>query len=162
MGNGLAQTLEPLAEMFRSLNLPEPITHWGHPFFMSIVMFLMGGYAAYSGWQGRLLRETDAEAAAKFRANHSKTIAATTLFMAIGATGGILSLVMQKHAILESPHFVTGMGVLALLFINGAVAATGFGGENPTLRKGHAYFGSGILVLMVVHAIAGFKLGLSF
>jgi Protein of unknown function (DUF4079) len=162
MGEGLAQAIEPLAEIFRGLNLPSVVTHWGHPFFMSIVMFGMGGYGAYAGWQGRLLRETDKEAAAKQRADHSKILPAMAGFMAIGATGGILSLVIQKHAILESPHFVTGMVVLLMLFLNGALSFSGFGGENPGLRKAHAYFGSLILVVMVVHAIAGFKLGLSF
>jgi hypothetical protein len=161
MGDGLAQALEPLAEIFRNLNLPPVVTQWGHPFFMSIVMFGMGGYGAYAGWKGRLSRETDKEGAAQLRADHSKIISAMAGFMAIGATGGILSLVIQKHAILESPHFVTGMTVLFMLFLNGAVSFSGFGGDNPGLRKAHAYFGSLILVVMVAHAIAGFKLGLS-
>jgi hypothetical protein len=160
MGNGLAQALEPLAEIFRNLNLPQPVTQWGHPFFMSIVMFMMGGYGAYAGWKGRLLRETDKVAAAKLRADHSKIITAMAVFMALGATGGILSLVIQKHAIMESPHFVTGMTVLFMLFLNASISL-GFGGENPALRKAHAYFGSLILVVMVVHAIAGLKLGIS-
>jgi hypothetical protein len=161
MGNGIAQALEPLAEIFRNLNLPQPVTQWGHPFFMSIVMFMMGGYGAYAGWKGRLLRGTDKEAAAKLRADHSKVITAMAAFMAIGATGGILSLVIQKHAIMESPHFVTGMTVLFMLFLNAIVSLSGFGGDNPALRKAHAYFGSLILVVMVVHAIAGLKLGIS-
>ena len=53
MGENLAQLLEPIASQFRALNVPEPLTHWGHPFFMSIVMFAMGGYGAYADpWQG--------------------------------------------------------------------------------------------------------------
>jgi Protein of unknown function (DUF4079) len=95
------------------------------------------------------------------RANHSKVITAMAALMAIGATGGILSLVIQKHAIMESPHFVTGMTVLFMLFLNASISLSGFGGENPALRKAHAYFGSLILVVMVVHAIAGLKLGIS-
>jgi cyclophilin family peptidyl-prolyl cis-trans isomerase len=160
MGNEIAQALEPLAEVFRNIT-PQVVQQWGHPFFMSIVMFMMGGYGAYAGWKGRLLRETDKEAAAKLRANHSKVITAMAAFMAIGATGGILSLVIQKHAIMESPHFVTGMTVLFMLFLNASISLSGFGGENPALRKAHAYFGSLILVVMVVHAIAGLKLGIS-
>jgi hypothetical protein len=161
MGEQLAQALEPLASIFRDLNLPEPITHWGHPFFMSIVMFGMGGYGIYAGWQGRLLTATDPTAAAQKKADHSKIISAMAAFMAIGATGGILSLVIQKHAIMESPHFLTGMTMLILLFLNGAVSFSGFGGNNPALRKAHAYFGSLIVIVMLVHAIAGLKLGLS-
>lgn len=161
MGEQLAQALEPLASVFRELNLPAPITHWGHPFFMSIVMFGMGGYGAYAGWKGRLTAESEPAAAAKLRSDHSKIISAMALFMALGATGGILSLVIQKHEIMASPHFFTGMTVLALLFLNGAVSFSGFGGNNPALRKAHAYFGSFILIVMVAHAIAGLKLGLS-
>lgn len=28
----LTKTLEPAAAAFRAMNLPEPLTHWGHPF----------------------------------------------------------------------------------------------------------------------------------
>jgi hypothetical protein len=161
MGKNLAQLLEPIASQFRSLNLPEPITHWGHPFFMSIVMFVMGGYGIYAGWQGRLLTATDVDTAIAKKTEHKKIMPAMFAFMAMGYTGGILSLVMQKHAILESPHFWTGSILLALLLINGLVAAVGFGGAKPEIRKFHAYFGSVIFGLMVVHALLGLKLGLS-
>lgn len=161
MGEKLSQALEPLAEIFRGLSLPEALTHWGHPFFMSIVMFGMGSYGAYAGWKGRLTRETDQDAAAKSRTEHSKIMSAMSMFMAIGATGGILALVIQKQPVMESPHFVTGMTVLLMLFLNALVSLTGFGGQNPTFRKGHAYFGSAIMILMVAHAVAGVRLGLS-
>ncbi len=158
MGESLTQLLEPIASQFRSLNLPEALTHWGHPFFMSIVMFAMGGYGAYAGWKGRLLTATDVDAAVK----NKKIMPVMFAFMAIGATGGVLSLVIQKHAVMESAHFLTAIAVLSLLFINGLISGTGFGGNNPGLRKAHAYLGSGILVVMIVHALMGLKLGLSF
>ncbi len=161
MGEQLSQALEPLAEIFRGLSLPEALTHWGHPFFMSIVMFGMGGYGAYAGWKGRLTRETDKEAAAKLRNEHGKIMSAMSMFMAIGATGGILALVIQKQPVMESPHFVTGMTVLFMLFLNALVSLTGFGGQNPAIRKAHAYFGSAIMIVMLAHAAAGLKLGLS-
>jgi F0F1-type ATP synthase membrane subunit c/vacuolar-type H+-ATPase subunit K len=162
VGESLTQLLEPIASQFRSLNLPEVVTHWGHPFFMSIVMFAMGGYGAYAGWKGRLLTATDVDAAVKSKAEHKKIMPVMFAFMAIGATGGILSLVIQKHAVMESSHFLTAIAVLSLLFINGLISGTGFGGNNPGLRKAHAYLGSGILVVMIVHALMGLKLGLSF
>jgi F0F1-type ATP synthase membrane subunit c/vacuolar-type H+-ATPase subunit K len=162
VGESLTQVLEPIASQFRSLNLPEVVTHWGHPFFMSIVMFAMGGYGAYAGWKGRLLTATDVDAAVKSKAEHKKIMPVMFAFMAIGATGGILSLVIQKHAVMESSHFLTAIAVLSLLFINGLISGTGFGGNNPGLRKAHAYLGSGILVVMIVHALMGLKLGLSF
>jgi Protein of unknown function (DUF4079) len=82
-------------------------------------------------------------------------------FMAIGATGGVLSLVIQKHAVMSSPHFWTATALLSALAVNSLVAGTGFGDNKPELRKFHAYFGSTILGLMVVHALMGLKLGLS-
>jgi F0F1-type ATP synthase membrane subunit c/vacuolar-type H+-ATPase subunit K len=161
MGENLSQVLEPIASQFRSLNLPEPITHWGHPFFMSIVMFVMGGYGVYAGWKGRLLTATDADTAVEQKNNHKKIMPAMFIFMAMGYTGGVLSLVMQKHAILESPHFWTGSIVLGLLLVNSLISATGFAGNKPELRKFHAYFGSAIFGLMIVHALLGLKLGFS-
>ncbi len=161
MGEQLSQLLEPLASQFRALNLPEPLTHWGHPFFMSIVMFAMGGYGAYAGWKGRVLMASDPKAAIESKAEHRKIMPVMFAFMAIGATGGLLSLVIQKHAVMASPHFLTGTIVLIFLAINSLISVTGFGGDKPELRKVHAYFGSTILVMMVVHALMGLKLGLS-
>jgi fucose 4-O-acetylase-like acetyltransferase len=162
MGESLTQLLEPIASQFRSLNLPAALTHWGHPFFMSIVMFAMGGYGAYAGWKGRLLMATDVDVAMKSKADHKKIMPAMFAFMAIGASGGLLSLVIQKHAVMESSHFLTAIAVLSLLLINGLISGTGFAGNQPELRKVHAYLGSGILIVMIVHALMGLKLGLSF
>ena len=161
MGENLTQLLEPLASQFRALNLPELLTHWGHPFFMSIVMFVMGGYGAYAGWKGRILTASDPQAAIENKTKHRQVMPAMFAFMAIGATGGVLSLVIQRHAVMASPHFLTATIVLTFLAINSVISFTGFGGNKPELRKVHAYFGSTIMVLMVVHALMGLKLGLS-
>ena len=161
MGENLTQLLEPLASQFRALNLPELLTHWGHPFFMSIVMFVMSGYGAYAGWKGRILTASDPQAAIENKTKHRQVMPAMFAFMAIGATGGVLSLVIQRHAVMASPHFLTATIVLTFLAINSVISFTGFGGNKPELRKVHAYFGSTIMVLMVVHALMGLKLGLS-
>jgi Protein of unknown function (DUF4079)/Domain of unknown function (DUF2427) len=161
MGENLTQLLEPLASQFRALNLPEALTHWGHPFFMSIVMFAMGGYGAYAGWKGRILTPSDPKTAQESKTEHRKIMPAMFAFMVIGATGGVLSLVIQKQAVMSSSHFLTATLLLTFLTIEALISLTGFGGNKPELRKVHAYFGSGILVLMVVHAMMGLKLGLS-
>lgn len=161
MGEQLAQSLEPIASQFRALNLPEPITHWGHPFFMSIVLFVMGGYGVYAGWKGRLATATDIEVAIKNKTQHQQIMPLMSLFMALGATGGILSLAIQKQPVMASPHFWTAIVVLVALAINGAISGTGFGGNQPALRKFHAYFGSTIFGAAIVHALLGLKLGLS-
>jgi F0F1-type ATP synthase membrane subunit c/vacuolar-type H+-ATPase subunit K len=168
MGERLSELLEPIAAFFRSLNTPEPIVHWGHPVMMGIVVLVMGSYVAYAGWKSRLTQ--DGEVANKNRADRRKLAPLMFLFIALGYTGGILSLVMQHQPILESPYFWTGLAVLLVLGTNGLIATTGFGGDSPqeTLRERkevfrtfHAYLGSATMILLIVHAILGLNLGLS-
>jgi len=155
----LTQKLEPIAVWFRSLGIPEPIVHWGHPVMMGIVVLVMGSYVAYAGWQGRLA--TDKEVATKNRADHRKLAPWMSLFIGLGYTGGVLSLVMQQKPILESPHFWTGTVVLGLLAVNGGLSLSGFGGNQSSLRMLHAYLGTVVIALLLVHGILGLKLGLS-
>ncbi|PZU94050.1 MAG: DUF4079 domain-containing protein [Pseudanabaena sp.] len=155
----LTESLQPIADQFKALSVPEPITHWGHPFFMAIVILAMGSFVAISGWRGRTA--TEPEIANKNRADHRKVAPLMTTFLAAGYTGGLLSLVMQGEPLLESPHFITGSVVLVLLAINGTISLTGFGGNQPLLRNAHAYLGSAIVALLVAHALLGLKLGLS-
>lgn len=160
MGEKLSQLLEPIAAWFRHLGTPEPIVHWGHPVMMGIVVLVMGSFVAYAGWRSRLSEDT--EVVAKSRADHRKIAPLMLLFIALGYTGGVLSLVMQHQPILESPHFWTGSIALILLGINGLIALTGFGGNSKeTLRAVHAYLGSAAIALLLVHAVLGINLGLS-
>lgn len=153
----LTELLEPIAAFFRSLNLPEPITHWGHPAMMGIVIFVMGTFVGITGWKGRLA--SDQAVALENKGNHRKLAPWMFTFMALGYTGGILSLVMQRQPILESPHFVTGTVVLGLLAMNGLISLTGFGGGKQKLKTAHAILGSIALATMVIHALLGLKLG---
>lgn len=159
LGIQLSQQLEPIAAWFRNFNMPEPIIHWGHPLMMGIVAFVMGSYVAYAGWQGRLAQDKDTQI--KFRADHRKLAPFMTLFITLGYTGGLLSLVMQNKPILQSPHFWTGSTIVLLLWTNGLISLTKFGGNQPSLRMTHAYLGTLIMLLLVVHAAFGLKLGLS-
>lgn len=155
----LVELLEPIANLFRGLGIPEPITHWGHPVMMGTVIFTMGSYVGWTGWRGRLA--ADKEVALKNRADHRKLAPLMFLFLALGYTGGLLSLVMQKQPILESPHFWTGTILLGLLLTNSLIAFTGFNKDNSGFRATHAYIGTVILGLMLVHTFLGLKLGLS-
>jgi hypothetical protein len=159
--NNLSETLEPVAAWFRSLGTPEPIVHWGHPVMMGIVVLAMGSFVGLTGWKSRILTETDQEGAISNKAEHRKIAPLMFLFLALGYTGGILSLVMQRQRILESPHFWTGSVILILLSLNAVIAATGFIGNKNTLRTVHAYVGSIALGLMLLHAVLGIKLGLA-
>lgn len=153
------ELLEPIADVFRGLNVPEPIVHWGHPLMMGIVVVVMGSYVGLTGWRSRVLDGTDGEAAIKNRADHRKLAPLMFLFIALGYTGGVLSLVMQGKPIFESSHFWTGTAALIFLTMNGAIA--GVFGKNKTLRTIHAYLGSAILCLLFLHGVFGLKLGLS-
>jgi hypothetical protein len=159
MAERLSQSLEPIAAWFRSLNVPEPIVHWGHPVMMGIVVLVLGSYVAWAGWQGRIAE--DKEVAAKSRGDHRKLAPLMTLFITLGYTGGVLSLVMQKKPILESPHFWTANVVLVLLYLNGAISLGGFGGDKPGLRMFHAYIGTAAMGLLLLHGMFGLKLGFS-
>ncbi|VEP13424.1 conserved membrane hypothetical protein [Hyella patelloides LEGE 07179] len=159
--DNLTEILKPIADWFGGLGTPEPIVHWGHPFFMSIVVFVMGSFVALAGWRSRQLAVTDPDGAIKNKADHRKIAPLMYIFLASGYTGGLLSLVMQNQPILESPHFWTGSVVIILLTINAVIAATGFIGNKETLRTVHAYVGSLALVILVFHAVLGLKLGLS-
>lgn len=155
----LSELLEPIADLFRRMGIPEPIEHWGHPLMMAIVIFVMGSFVGLAGWRGRIV--ADKETAFKSRSDHRKLAPWMFLFMALGYTGGLLSLVMQRQSILESPHFWTGSIVLVLLGINGLISLSGFGGNKAALRTVHAYLGSTALCLLFLHAVFGLKLGLS-
>lgn len=161
MSDFLTEKLTPIADWFSSLGTPEPIVHWGHPLMMAIVVLIMGTFVGIAGWKGRILRETDKEAALQNSSAHRKLAPWLFLFLASGYTGGILSLVMQEQPILASPHFWTGSIVLGVLALNGSISLFGFKTQQPIWRTVHAYLGTIALGLLVVHAFLGLKLGLS-
>ncbi|MBF2035701.1 MAG: DUF4079 domain-containing protein [Leptolyngbyaceae cyanobacterium T60_A2020_046] len=159
MASRLTAWLQPIADWFAGFGIPEPIVHWGHPAMMGIVVFVLGSYVAWAGWRGRTAQ--DVEAAVKAKADHRKLAPMMFLFIALGYTGGVLSLVMQGHPILESGHFWTGSAAIALLATNGLISGTKFGGGQPALRSVHAYLGAFAMLVLVAHAALGLKLGLS-
>lgn len=159
-GKSLSAGLEPIASWFRSLGTPEPIVHWGHPAMMAIVVLVMGTSVVWTGWQGRLLTATDDAAAAQKRMEHKKIAPLMFLFIVLGYTGGVLSLVMQEQPILASPHFWTGSVAIALLAINSLIAAFGFS-KGKGFRTVHATVGSIAMAILIVHGIFGLQLGLS-
>ncbi|WP_008310287.1 DUF4079 domain-containing protein [Leptolyngbya sp. PCC 6406] len=159
MASQLTEFLEPIADWFAQFGTPEPIVHWGHPAMMGIVIFVMGSYTAWAGWRGRTAQ--DAEVKTKAWTDHKKLAPLMFLFITLGYTGGILSLVMQGQSILESPHFWTGSAAVGILGLNGVISGTKFGGGKAVLRSTHAYIGSAAMVLLFIHAALGLRLGLS-
>ena len=153
----IRQYLEPIADIFCNFSIPETIVYWGHPLMMGTVVFVVGSFVGFTGWRRRIA--TNEEVAIKNGSNHQKMAPLMFLFMALGYTGGVLSLVMQEQQIFESPHFWTGSIVLTLLAANGFISLTKFGGNQIALRTTHAYLGR--LCIMFVHAILGLRLGLA-
>ncbi|XP_052176307.1 uncharacterized protein LOC127790725 [Diospyros lotus] len=148
----------PFVELVKSWNLPDWLVHWGHPGNMAVVLFAMGGYGTYLGFRIRF--SDDVEERAKAKDLHPKLLAGMFFFFALGATGGITSLLTSDKPIFESPHAVTGSIGLALLAIQTILPALFEG--NPGLRNVHGILGSGIMTLFLVHAALGLQLGLSY
>eukprot|EP00193_Tetraselmis_chui_P013556 CAMPEP_0177789792 /NCGR_PEP_ID=MMETSP0491_2-20121128/22965_1 /TAXON_ID=63592 /ORGANISM="Tetraselmis chuii, Strain PLY429" /LENGTH=226 /DNA_ID=CAMNT_0019311733 /DNA_START=38 /DNA_END=718 /DNA_ORIENTATION=- len=149
--------LGPLAEYFNTLGLPEPLVHWGHPGNMAVVLIAMGGYGSWLGWQIRV--GDDADTVAKAQDLHPTLMGLMTFFFALGASGGMLSLLMQGKPIFQSAHVWTGLTGLACLGLNGMLSL--FFEDDANARTAHAFFGTGIMALFVVHAALGLQLGLS-
>ncbi|KAJ6425421.1 hypothetical protein OIU85_000772 [Salix viminalis] len=148
----------PFVELVKSLNLPDWLVHWGHPGNMAVVLFAMGGYGTYLGFRIRFSDDVKEKAAAKDL--HPKLLGGMFFFFALGATGGVTSLLTSDKTIFESPHAVTGFIGLALLTIQTILPALFEG--NPGLRNIHGILGSGIMTLFLFHSVLGLQLGLSF
>ena len=153
MADWLRPLLEPIASWFSSLGIPAPIVNWGHPLMMAIVVFVMGSFVGLTGWRIRTINDDES------RKSHKIMAPMMFAFMAMGSTGGLLALVMRGEPIINSTHFWTGMTVLGLLSLNGAIALLGFKGGS--LRQAHAYIGSTALCVAFLHALFGLKVGLA-
>ncbi|WCJ34511.1 hypothetical protein M5689_015819 [Euphorbia peplus] len=158
-GAGTVRSLfGPFVELIQSWNLPGWLVHWGHPGNMAVVLFAMGGYGTYLGFRIRF--SDDVEEKAKAKDLHPKLLGGMFFFFALGATGGVTSLLTSDKPIFESPHAVTGFIGLALLAIQ-TILPSLFEGK-PELRNVHGILGSGIMTLFLVHAAFGLQLGLSY
>lgn len=76
-----------------------------------------------------------------------------------GGQGGLLFNLLQNKPILESPHAVSALAGLALLGANGVLSSVM--GEDPNLRTAHAFLGTSLMAVLVVHAALGLQLALS-
>ena len=160
-----------------------------------MVLVAMGLYGSvYLGWQLRL--SDDNATVIKARDLHPKLALGMTIFFALGALGGVESLIMQGKPIFSrqvpgrcpilmpggscnyqacmslflcmsdsplcpvcSSHATTGLIGLSLLLIQGMLSL--FFDEDESLRTAHAYLGTSIMALFVLHAFFGLQLGLS-
>lgn len=154
----------PLFEGAKAAGIaPDFLLHWGHGGAMATVLFLMGGYGGFLGWQTRLGNGEEVyplslgEAA---RELHPKLMGLALFFFLLGGQGGLVLLATAGEPILASAHSSTAVIGIALLIAQAALGATMGGSE--TGRTVHAYLGSATLLALVVHAFNGLQLGLSF
>jgi hypothetical protein len=80
------------------------------------------------------------------------------LFFLAGGQGGLLFNLLQNKPLLESPHAVSAFAGLMLLAANGALGAVMK--DSPQLRTTHAFLGTSLMAVLVVHAGLGLKLAL--
>ena len=154
----------PLFEGAKASGLaPDFLLHWGHGAAMSTVLFLMGGYGGFLGWQTRLGNGAEVyplslgEAA---RELHPKIMGLALFFFLLGGQGGLVLLATAGQPILTSAHSSTAVIGIALLLAQAGMGVTMGGSELG--RTVHAYLGTATLLALVAHAYNGLNLGLSF
>eukprot|EP00638_Chattonella_subsalsa_P010227 CAMPEP_0117756454 /NCGR_PEP_ID=MMETSP0947-20121206/14091_1 /TAXON_ID=44440 /ORGANISM="Chattonella subsalsa, Strain CCMP2191" /LENGTH=130 /DNA_ID=CAMNT_0005576051 /DNA_START=265 /DNA_END=657 /DNA_ORIENTATION=- len=129
---------------------------------MAIVLFAMGGYGTYLGWQ---IRRGNGDGGVMMfpqetnRSFHWKQMAGMFLFFALGGQGGLIFTVMEGRPLLETPHAFTGGIGLVLLAVQAGLAANMQ--KSPLTRTVHAYLGTGTMAFFLLHAFLGLKLGFS-
>jgi len=141
--------------------IPAWVVHWFHAINMGIVLVAMGGYGTALGWKIRAGEGDEPtigtpDTAAEL---HPKLMAAMGLFFAAGGQGGLLFTLLEGRGLLESPHAVSALGGLGLLGLQGVLGNVMKDDEN--LRTAHAFLGTSLMALFVVHAGLGIKLGLA-
>ena len=80
------------------------------------------------------------------------------LFFLAGGQGGLLFNLLQNKPLLVSPHAVSALAGLALLGANGFLGVAMK--DNAQLRTTHAFLGTSLMAVLVVHAGLGLKLAL--
>ena len=120
----------------------------------------MGGYGTYLGYQIRAGNGGDPTFGTPDTAAdlHPKLMLGCFLFFAAGGQGGLLFNLLQNKPLLESPHAVSALAGLMLLGANGVLAS--IMKENPQLRTAHAFLGTSLMAVLVIHAGLGLKLAL--
>jgi hypothetical protein len=122
----------------------------------------MGGYGTWLGWQVRAGNGGDSTFGTPDTVSdlHPKLMWGMFIFFAAGGQGGLLFNLLEGRPVLESPHAVSALAGLILLAGNGMLSS--FMKESPQLRTTHAFLGTSLMAVFVVHAALGIQQALSF
>jgi hypothetical protein len=142
--------------------VPAFLKQWFHGANMLIALGAMGGYGTYLGWQIRAGNGNDAtfgtpDTAAQL---HPKLMGIMSLVFLAGGQGGVLFNLLAGKPILESPHAVSALAGLLLLAANAGISTVMT--DSAQLRTAHAFLGTSLMAVLVVHAGLGVKLALAF
>jgi hypothetical protein len=137
------------------------VTKYFHGLNMATVLFAMGGYGTYLGWQIRQGKGSEPTFGTPDTADelHPKLMLGCFLFFAAGGQGGLLFNLLQGKPLLESPHAVSALAGLMLLGANGVLGSVMK--DSPHLRTTHAFLGTALMALLAVHAGLGLQLALA-
>jgi len=129
---------------------------------MAVALGAMGGYGTYLGWQvraGNGAEKSLSPTGDTMAELHPKLMGIMTLIFLAGGQGGLLFQIVEGRAVFSSPHALTATAGLLLLASN-AVLST-LMKESPALRTTHAFLGTSLMAVFLVHAGLGVQLALS-
>jgi hypothetical protein len=164
--NGMTSYFSLFSPTLKGLNLPPFLLHWFHGINMGIVLFAMGGYGTYLGWNIRSnpkdkfetaplpvpLAGSIADLGKSTSEMHSTLMSAMGFIFFLGANGGLVLSLVQDKPITDSVHFTTAMIGFAMLAIQGSLTKL-FAGQNAHVaRTAHAFFGTATMLLFLFHA----------
>ena len=140
------------------------LLHWGHGAAMGTVLTIMVPIGAYLGYQvraGNGSKEYWFTLGKTAREQHPLIMGLAAFFFLLGGQGGLVLLEIEGKPILESSHAVSAIVGLTLLTIQAALPLL-FKSKGEVARAVHTYCGTGTVVALMIHALNGINLGISF
>ena len=133
---------------------------------MGIVLFAMGGYGTYLGWNIRSspkdkfktapspapLAGSIADLGKSTAEMHATLMTAMGFIFFLGANGGLVLSLVQDKPITESVHFTTAMIGFAMLAIQGSLTKLFEGPNAQAARTVHALLGTTTMLVFLFHA----------
>merc|ERR1719162_1254393 len=120
----------------------------------------MGGYGTFLGWTTRLGNGAEVyplNLGYTSRALHPILMGAALFFFFLGGQGGLVLLALSGTPLLQSAHSSTAVLGLGLMAAQAGLGVTMKNDE--TKRTVHAFLGTGVMLLLLVHMYFGLELG---